>query len=188
MMGSFKRITLEERQLIEQYCKERKSIYRMAILLKRSQHSLHYEIAVKNDGMENYDAVKADNKSKTARTLDFSEEGVNESNRNAHLSKWEREFIQQNLYKGMSVKRIAYALKRASTTIYHEISRNGGKDVYRADEAHKRYMEQGTIRKELTGINLKKNHSQTTQMEISSLKMQVEILFEMIKDLREKNG
>ncbi len=58
------------------------------------------------------------------------------------LSLAEREDISRGLVSGQSIRTIAYALKRAASTISREITRNGGASRYRAVDADKRAWKQ----------------------------------------------
>jgi IS30 family transposase len=51
------------------------------------------------------------------------------------LSRWEREEISRGIAAGDSMRTIAFALKRAPSTVSREIARHGGREAYRADAA-----------------------------------------------------
>jgi IS30 family transposase len=57
----------------------------------------------------------------------------------------EREDISRSLVAGTSIRKIAASLGRAPSTISREIRRNGGRALYRANQADKRKRKASTV-------------------------------------------
>ncbi len=86
------------------------------------------------------------------------------------LSVFEREQISRGLVAGVSVRSIAQGLARAPSTISREITRNGGREAYRAQAAEERFerlacrpqackLSRNTVLCDLVASKLKKNWS-----------------------------
>ncbi len=86
------------------------------------------------------------------------------------LSVIEREQISRRLAAGVSVRSIARELTRAASTISREITRNGGRDAYRAQAAEERFervacrprarkLSRNTVLRDLVATKLKENWS-----------------------------
>ncbi len=90
--------------------------------------------------------------------------------RTSVLSVFEREQISRGLAAEMSVRSIARELTRAASTISREITRNGGREAYRAQAAEERServacrpkaykLSRNTVLRDLVATKLKENWS-----------------------------
>ncbi len=90
--------------------------------------------------------------------------------RTSALSVIEREQISRRLAAGVSVRSIARELTRAASTISREITRNGGREAYRAQAAEERServacrprarkLSRNTVLRDLVETKLKENWS-----------------------------
>ncbi len=90
--------------------------------------------------------------------------------RTSALSVIEREQISRGLAAGVSVRSIARELTRAASTISREITRNGGREAYRAQAAEERFervacrpkaykLSRNTVLRDLVATKLKENWS-----------------------------
>ncbi len=90
--------------------------------------------------------------------------------RTSALSVIEREQISRGLAAGVSVRSIARELTRAASTISREITRNGGREAYRAQAAEERServacrprarkLSRNTVLRDLVETKLKENWS-----------------------------
>ncbi len=179
----YKRLNLAERKLIEQYVKEDFSFYRMAELLNRSEHCLYNEVISRNGGRECYNALEADAKS-SLQTIGL--DGLPVKKRCTHLNLIEREFLEEQLKKDVAISKISFLMGRSLSTIAAEIRKGGGRENYSAQLSHKKYTDNAAVRNGNISKGMKERHDKLgdSQSEITSLKMQIDILFDMIKELR----
>lgn len=100
----------------------------------------------------------------------------------------ERKVIQKLLKQGFSGTNIAKHLHRSQNGVNYEIRRNGGRNKYDAEKAHeiiiKRRMESNEKRR---NANLGKSGPGLNKR-VQNLEMQVEVLFETIKEMRGRNA
>lgn len=99
----------------------------------------------------------------------------------------ERILIEETLKTKMSYAKLSKVVKRSQTCIFNEIHRNGGRENYNALEADKRSQLFVTRRNEKNAIRLQNSHR--TWMGLSrkviNLEMQIEILYEEIKRMKD---
>lgn len=180
-MSAIKHYTFEEKQQIENYLKQGKSIYSIAKSINRSSNGLSYEIR-RNGGTENYSAEQSHKK----LILNNSEpqDGAK------HLAYWERETIQNKIEEGLSSCSIAKFLCRSSSGICYEIRKNGGRGNYNAQLAQEFYENKQSNKSKVSASYLKNSwkRSEAMELNIETLKMQVDILFDMIKKLQKEKG
>lgn len=102
----------------------------------------------------------------------------------------ERKIIKKKLDAGYSIALIAKVLNRAKNTVVVEVRRNGGRENYDPDKAHSEALSRqrgGNAKK----IIILKTHGKSPWIKIrdriSNLEMQVEILTEEIRNLKNAN-
>jgi len=88
----------------------------------------------------------------------------------------------------LSCASIARYMKRGTSSIVHHYKLRGGRENYTAHNAKKMADEgkERTIEKRLKTTITKRGGGKTNKEEIQSIKMQLEIIFDLIKELREK--
>lgn len=103
------------------------------------------------------------------------------------LSLRERQFIEKQIKKNISLSSIGVMLKRGKNTVITEVRRYGGRDKYNANNAHKLAQEKNEERIKKTTNSLKKssfNPYISLSEKIKILEMQIEILFDTIKEMK----
>lgn len=160
--------TLEERQLIEDGLEMGLSVTEIQKLSGRSKYSIYREIN-KNGGKKLYCAETA-HKTAVSRAVGSNRRG---------LSLEDRYTIEQMLKDRCPNVQICFKLNRHRQMIDKEIKLNGGRELYNAEEAHKK--------KDLSKIDGCFQENKPRQLtlqylydEIQNLKMQVEILVETL--------
>jgi len=100
----------------------------------------------------------------------------------------ERKQIQRLLRMNFSCSAIAIEIGRSKNGIVSEVRRNGGRRLYDGEKAHNAALERQIKRYEnLSIINSKKtdNHPiHRMKIRIDNLEMQLEILYETIKEMK----
>ena len=108
-----------------------------------------------------------------------------------HLCLTERNTIARMLKKGSSLAEIARKIGRGKQTIAAEVSKNGGRDAYKAAEAHKSATQRKVERDIKCSYAIKNRFllSRDDLVErIENLEMQLEIISETLKEVtRERN-
>ena len=109
-----------------------------------------------------------------------------------HLCLEERKTIARMIGKGHTLSAIARHLSRGKQAIANEVKRNGGREVYNADKAHKLAMERKLERDIKCSVAIKTKFKQPqTDIKmaerIENLEMQMEILTEFIKSQKRGN-
>jgi IS30 family transposase len=105
------------------------------------------------------------------------------------LTRDERELIYQYIHKGWSCAHIAIKLGRSKNGITAEVRKNGGRVKYDPDKAE----EEAQNRKKLRIRNLRyavsenKQHHLTNDQRIENMQMQIDIILEMVKKLKDKS-
>lgn len=108
------------------------------------------------------------------------------------LSLEERKQIYQCIIDGKSLYYIAETLGRRKCTIFEEIKRNGGKELYNPDEAHQKYRKNKEKKHQVREkkFNAVKENDQykilCTRMD--NLEMQLEIALDAIQELKNKGN
>jgi len=96
----------------------------------------------------------------------------------------ERKQIESLLKMGVVLKGIARAMGTNYSVIQREISLNGNRSNYSADEAQKRADEKEALRKKGIYTPLPPPRKNILSQRIDNLEMQLEIIIDQIKDLQ----
>ena len=121
---------------------------------------------------------------------------IPEQNMNTPLTFNERCEIKKWLDRRYSCSKISKILKRGKNTVVHEVRRNGGVDNYNPVEAHNKALNRKVIRdikcsktiREKTSNNYPSMEDKISKLmndRISNLEMQVEILIDEIKRIKQ---
>lgn len=105
---------------------------------------------------------------------------------NSQLTSEEREKIEILIKEGMSCAEIGREIGRGKNSIVVEIRRNGGREVYNAKQAHKNAL----IRKNdkilaMQKKNMVESPYKTIRKRLNYLEIQMDILTDTIKQLKE---
>lgn len=103
-----------------------------------------------------------------------------------HLCLMERNTIAKMIKKGMCLAEIARHLGRGKQTIASEVSKNGGRDAYKPQEAHNQAMQRKIERDLKCSYSIKnrfRNPDQNIIERLENLEMQLEILSETLKEV-----
>lgn len=105
-----------------------------------------------------------------------------------HLKLEERKEIEHLLALPVSICKISRIIKRPKQTIVMEVRRNGGKQLYNADKAHERARRVELERKaKLSARRAPRPMSLfSLNQKIDCLKMQMDIIFDELTNLKEK--
>ena len=96
----------------------------------------------------------------------------------------ERKEIQKLLSKGLSCSEISRYINRSKNGVVTEVRRGGGKDSYLAKKSQKEADLKNSIRCEkLKKINVGNKIQYYMKQRIENLEMQVEILYDTIKEI-----
>ncbi len=210
-MASWKQFTYEEKKKIEELIKQKKNANQIATELQRSYSSIQREI-VTYGGYAGYSAE--DSFYGRKKLVAFMNEAPKKKQKKLiPISFQERIKIEDLLKRNYSVRLLATVVGRPQSTINNEIKRNGGRAKYNCKDAQKRFETVYQERKENVshtlikkyrekmGIQIEEEQEQEEEQEevkldqkidqqlaqrISNLEMQIEILFETIRGL--KNG
>lgn len=107
---------------------------------------------------------------------------------NEPLNIKERQVIEKFIHENYSCLKISKIIGRGKNSIVTEIRRNGGKELYNAEEAQHRSDQVQAEKKQKTMEALKKsgfNPYISIKQKIEFLEMQIEILIDAIKKLKE---
>ncbi len=101
----------------------------------------------------------------------------------------ERMLIENYISQGYSLTQISKKLSRGANTIVTEVRKNGGRDNYKPLEAHKRNELVLKTANEIRSIEQKNKVNPYVKISdrVDFLEMQIEILVDSIKQLREQN-
>lgn len=106
--------------------------------------------------------------------------------KNGFLTLEERTFIEQSIKKGFSTSETARNMGRHRNTILMEVRNNGNIYAYNALEAQERFIKNRIEAQKKHSQTMKKNcHTiHTLNRRLDAMEMQMEILIEKIKDMR----
>lgn len=107
-----------------------------------------------------------------------------------YLSLEERKIIEKKIKEGLSLGKISHFMGRSPNGIIVEVRKNGGREEYKAIQAHENSKITENERKKKVCENLKKstyNPFIYLKQKIEILEMQLEIIIEQIKEIK-KNG
>ncbi len=107
----------------------------------------------------------------------------------SHLDYGERKKIEKMLRAGYSNAMMGLELDRGRNTLTTEVRRNGGKENYNAKHAQQRAeLQQEIRRRKVAGIMKDKgiNIYNVLRTEIKCMQMQIDILMDEIKKLKEQ--
>lgn len=108
----------------------------------------------------------------------------------------ERKVIERMLKTTMPATRIARGLNRPSTTVVKEIARNGGRTKYSAEKAQERADQLEFKKCERMARMSKERYApeqshkpmeSDLETKIRNIEMQIEIMFDLIKELKEND-
>lgn len=105
-----------------------------------------------------------------------------------HIGLEERKAIEEYIKIKMTTANIAKMLDRSRYTVVDEIQRNGGRQIYTALAAQERCEQKKRI---MVGNSFFKKHQNKVtdlQEKFESIDMQIQILFDAIEELRNKNA
>lgn len=168
-------LSFEERKKIECYLEENLSLNNISHCLYRSPATIQKEIKL-NGGIRAYNAEKAQ-----AASNERIKSRV--STLKKRLTLQDRIKIEYELKNLKPFTWIAKEIGISSDSVRKEIMKNGGRENYNAKEA----QESSNKRKSNCGNHMKIYSNQRNQVEseIESLKMHIEILSDIIKELRD---
>ncbi len=104
------------------------------------------------------------------------------------LNHSERKLIHKYIHLGWSFGHIAIKLDRGKNTIIAEVNRNGGRIEYNPEKAELRAKEQKNKRIEKLRMSTKENYtqSQTVDQKLENMQMQIDIILDELKKLKDK--
>lgn len=110
---------------------------------------------------------------------------------NTPLSFEERKKIENLLkhYPSYSLSQISIRINRGKNTVICEVRKNGGRENYTAEKGQQKSYEthQRKIQR-LKTINAFTDPNRPIRDKIDALSMQIEILFDMVKELQQNRG
>lgn len=121
----------------------------------------------------------------------------NKKEKRKRLTLENRKLIEEHLKNGVRPNSIAELLGFCSSTISREVNKNGGVRNYSAEKAHQTYLNLLTrISEQMSKTGKKKQENTDSRREIpsdildriSSLEMQIEILYDTIKEIKKNTG
>lgn len=121
----------------------------------------------------------------------------NKKEKRKRLTLEDRKLIEEHLKNGGRPRRIAELLGFSFSSIYRELRKNGGVRNYSAEKAHQTYLNMLTRLSEQMSKNHKKKQENTDFRReipsdildrISSLEMQIEILYDTITEIKKNTG
>jgi hypothetical protein len=118
-MSHIKNITRDQKIIIKEMLDKKFGLFKISEALKLPYEKVRIEIYA-NGGKENYDPNSPSRNGKSRITFQ------------------ERKLIQEMISQEKSNLDIASAVNRARSTIVDEVLRNGGREKYSAEEAHRR--------------------------------------------------
>lgn len=101
----------------------------------------------------------------------------------------ERYKVQELVRKGVDTSSIARVLNRSRISIYKEIVKGGGRNNYNAEETHKTIQNSLKERASRGGQTTKRRYTEQSNgygPRISVLEMQVKLLFELAKEIKDE--
>ena len=101
----------------------------------------------------------------------------------------ERIFIQEHIKKGFSLSETARVMGRGKNTVVTEVRNNGGIYLYNAKQAQEAaYVNriQGDLKRKAV-LSKSPNPYLSLKQRLDAMEMQMEILIETIKDLKNQN-
>ena len=93
----------------------------------------------------------------------------------------ERLVLEENLKRNYSMEKIGRIMNRSGTGLHKEVKKNGGRYKYNAVEAQKRAEKN---REQRDRSNYHQGKVYKIEVRITNLEMQIDILFEAIKELK----
>jgi IS30 family transposase len=96
----------------------------------------------------------------------------------------ERKLLEENLKRNYTMQKIARIMNRSGTGLTKEVKKNGGRLKYNAIEAQKRA---DFHRENRDRSNYQQGKFYKLDLKITNLEMQMDILVETIKELRNGN-
>lgn len=86
----------------------------------------------------------------------------------------------------LSLTQISKLINRGKNTVIDEVRKNGGREVYNAELAHHRYLDLRA--KKSQNVTLENHPIHRMKNKIDAIEMQLEIIIEELRALRNKNA
>lgn len=86
----------------------------------------------------------------------------------------------------LSLSQISRLMNRGKNTVIDEVRKNGGREVYNAKAAHNRYLDLRA--KKIQNVTLENHPIHRMKNKIDAIEMQLEIIIEELRALRNKNA
>jgi IS30 family transposase len=194
-------LTFDEREKIENLLNRQYSYQKIADEIGRSLRCIKYEIK-RGGGRDNYKAVNVATRfmkrfTDEELTLPLFPEykachstlvaATKEEKLYERLTLDERKVIHKLINEGISLSQIAIKLKRGKNTVIHEVRINGGRHLYDAIQAQKASDKRLVDKANKTAATCDSLHAEKKEKEntrIANIEMQIEILIDVVKELR----